>query len=97
MAEFAGKRIVITGGGGGIGVETARTMLAHGAHVVLVDVAAERLAQARETLGTARIATWESAIDTPEVMRRGARFRWRPGRGTDPPRRFVRARRLRSK
>jgi 3-oxoacyl-[acyl-carrier protein] reductase len=66
MAEFAGKRIVITGGGGGIGVETARTMLAHGAHVVLVDVAAERLAQARETLGTARIATWESAIDTPE-------------------------------
>src|SRR4051812_50167058 len=66
MAEFAGKRIVITGGGGGIGVETARTMLAHGAHVVLVDVAAERLAQARETLGTARIATWQSAIDTPQ-------------------------------
>ena len=37
MAEFAGKRIVITGGAGGIGVETARTMLAHGAHVVLVE------------------------------------------------------------
>jgi 3-oxoacyl-[acyl-carrier protein] reductase len=66
MAEFAGRRIVITGGGGGIGVETARTMLAHGAHVVLVDIDADRLAQARETLGTARIATWQSAIDTPE-------------------------------
>ena len=50
MSEFAGKRIVITGGAGGIGVETARTMLAHGAHVVLVDIDADRLAQARDIL-----------------------------------------------
>ena len=64
MAEFSGKRIVITGGAGGIGVETARTMLAHGAHVVLVDIDVDRLANARETLGTARVATWQSAIDT---------------------------------
>jgi NAD(P)-dependent dehydrogenase (short-subunit alcohol dehydrogenase family) len=67
VAEFAGKRIVITGGAGGIGVETARTMLAHGAHLVLVDIDADRLAQARESLGTARIATWQSGIDTPEA------------------------------
>jgi 3-oxoacyl-[acyl-carrier protein] reductase len=67
MAEFVGKRIVITGGAGGIGVETARTMLAHGAHVILVDIDADRLAQARETLGTARIGTLQSAIDTPEA------------------------------
>jgi 3-oxoacyl-[acyl-carrier protein] reductase len=67
MSEFAGKRIVITGGAGGIGVETARTMLAHGAHVVLVDIDADRLAEAGKTLGTARIATWQSAIDTPEA------------------------------
>jgi 3-oxoacyl-[acyl-carrier protein] reductase len=66
MSEFAGKRIVVTGGAGGIGVETARTMLAHGAHVVLVDIDADRLAEAEKTLGTARIATWQSAIDTPE-------------------------------
>ena len=65
MAEFAGKRIIVTGGAGGIGVETARTLLAHGAHVVLVDVDAERLAQAGATLGTARIATLQSALDTP--------------------------------
>jgi 3-oxoacyl-[acyl-carrier protein] reductase len=67
VAEFAGRRIVITGGGGGIGVETARTMLAHGAHAVLVDIDADRLAAAREALGTARIATLQSALDTPEV------------------------------
>ena len=67
MAEFAGKRVVITGGGGGIGVETARAMLDHGAHVVLVDIDEARLAQAREVLGTARIATLPSAIDTPEL------------------------------
>ncbi len=67
MAEFSGKRIVITGGAGGIGVETARAMLEHGAHVVLVDIDEARLAKAREILGTARIATWQSAIDTPEA------------------------------
>ena len=65
MAEFTGKRIVITGGAGGIGVETARTMLAHGAHVVLVDINDNRLAEARESLGTMRLATWHSAIDSP--------------------------------
>src|SRR4029077_17152351 len=42
-------------------------MLAHGAHVVLVDIDDDRLAQAREILGTARIATWQSPIDTPEA------------------------------
>lgn len=67
MAEFAGKRIVITGGAGGIGVETARTMLEHGAHVILVDIDADRLAQARTTLGTARIGTLQSALDTPQA------------------------------
>jgi 3-oxoacyl-[acyl-carrier protein] reductase len=65
--EFAGKHIVITGGAGGIGIETARTMLAHGAYVVLVDVDDRRLTLARETLGSARITSWRSALDTPEA------------------------------
>src|ERR1700722_11041330 len=67
MSEFAGKRIVITGGAGGIDVETARTMLAHGAHVVLVDIDNDRLSAAREVLGTARIGTLQSALDTPDA------------------------------
>jgi 3-oxoacyl-[acyl-carrier protein] reductase len=67
MAEFAGKRMVITGGAGGIGVETARTLLAHGAHVILVDIDGERLEQARATLGAARIGMLRSALDTPQA------------------------------
>ena len=67
MSEFAGKRIVITGGAGGIGVETARTMLAHGAHAILVDIDADGLARARDVLGTARIGTLQSSLDTPDA------------------------------
>jgi len=65
MAEFAGKRIVITGGAGGIGVATARQLMDRGGHVVLVDQDAERLDQAKATLGSVRIATFVSTLDSP--------------------------------
>ena len=74
MAEFAGKRIIITGGAGGIALETARTLLDHGAHLVLVDPDADRLAAARAALGNARVfvvATDLSAIaDCIDIMER---------------------------
>ena len=65
MVEFTGKRIVITGGAGGIGIETARQLMDRGGHVVLVDQDAGRLDQARDTLGRVRLATFVSALDTP--------------------------------
>src|ERR1700733_14997336 len=65
MAEFTNKRVVITGGAGGIGVETARTFLEHGAHVLLVDVDAERLTAAREALGDIGLFTLVSDLATP--------------------------------
>ena len=72
MAEFTGKRVVITGGAGGIGVATARTFLEHGAHVLLVDLDVERLAAAREALGDIGLFTFVSDLATPaacvEVM-----------------------------
>jgi 3-oxoacyl-[acyl-carrier protein] reductase len=72
MVEFTGKRVVITGGAGGIGVATARTFLEHGAHVLLVDLDTERLAAAREALGDIRVFTLVSDLATPaacvEVM-----------------------------
>lgn len=65
--EFAGRRIVITGGAGGIGVATGRAFLNHGAHVLLVDPDAERLEAARETLGGTRVFTLVSDIATPQA------------------------------
>lgn len=67
MAEFTGKRIVITGGAGGIGFETARTFMDHGGHVVMVDVHEDRLARAQAILGRVRLATYVSALDTPNA------------------------------
>ncbi len=74
-AEFAGRRIVITGGAGGIGVATARAFLDQGAHVLLVDPDAERLAAAQAVLG-GRVFTFASDLATPavcvEIMRNAA-------------------------
>lgn len=65
MAEFTNKRFIITGGAGGIGVATARTILDHGGHVLLVDLDADRLDQARKTLGENRVFTAVSDLATP--------------------------------
>ena len=66
VVEFTNKRFVITGGAGGIGVATARTILDHGGHVLLVDLEAERLEQARTALGEARVFTRVSDLARPE-------------------------------
>jgi NAD(P)-dependent dehydrogenase (short-subunit alcohol dehydrogenase family) len=65
MSDFVGKRVVITGGAGGIGVETARAFMDQGGHVVLVDIDEARLAQALERLGKVRVAVHRSALESP--------------------------------
>lgn len=65
--EFAGRRIVITGGAGGIGTATARSFLDQGAHVLLVDPDAARLEEAKQALGGTRVFTFASDLATPEV------------------------------
>lgn len=67
MAEFEGRRIVITGGAGGIGVATARAFLDQGAHVLLVDLEQDRLDAARETLGGTRVFVTASDLATPQA------------------------------
>ena len=64
-AEFTGRHVVITGGAGGIGIETARTFLAHGAHILLIDVDAARLDAAKAALGGTRVFTAVSDLATP--------------------------------
>jgi len=51
MGEFDGKTVLITGGGSGIGLGTARRLLDAGANVALAGRSAERLAQAAKELG----------------------------------------------
>ena len=70
MTEFVGKRILITGGAGGIGVETARIFMAHGAHVVMTDIDGARLEAAQANLGRVRLVTVQSALDTPQECAR---------------------------
>ncbi|MFC4057203.1 SDR family NAD(P)-dependent oxidoreductase [Planomonospora corallina] len=50
MAEFEGKTVLITGGGSGMGLATARRLVAEGASVVLAGRSRERLATAEKAL-----------------------------------------------
>jgi len=50
MAEFDGKTIVITGGGSGIGLATARRLVDEGANVILAGRDADRLETAEKQL-----------------------------------------------
>jgi NAD(P)-dependent dehydrogenase (short-subunit alcohol dehydrogenase family) len=64
-SAFAGRRVAITGGAGGIGRATARAFLDAGAHVLLIDIDAEGLAATRQELGPMRLGVWHSDLATP--------------------------------
>jgi 3-oxoacyl-[acyl-carrier protein] reductase len=64
-STFTGKRIIVTGGAGGIGVETARGFMDHGGHVLIADIDDAALDRAHQTLGRVRLATIASALDKP--------------------------------
>jgi NAD(P)-dependent dehydrogenase (short-subunit alcohol dehydrogenase family) len=66
MGEFDGRRVLITGGAGDIGLACARLFLAAGARVHLVDVDESRLRAARDALAPAgRVSATVSALATP--------------------------------
>ncbi len=65
MTDFTGKRIIVTGGAGGIGIETVRAFMDQGGHVIMVDIDQERLVQAQGVLGKVRLGIYQSALDTP--------------------------------
>jgi 3-oxoacyl-[acyl-carrier protein] reductase len=62
---FTGKRIVVTGGAGGIGMETVRGFMEQGGHVVMADIDQAALERAQAALGKVRLATIASPLDTP--------------------------------
>ena len=71
MMRFQGRRILITGGASGIGLESARILLAEGARVVLLDRDGAALSQAAAELGaaasTARADVTDAAAVRPAV------------------------------
>ena len=64
-STFTGKRIVVTGGAGGIGIETVRGFMDQGGHVIMADIDEAALERAKSLLGRVRLATIASALDTP--------------------------------
>lgn len=65
MSVFTGKRIVVTGGAGGIGVETVRLFMEQGGHVIMCDRDEAALQRARERLGGNRLGLFVSGLETP--------------------------------
>jgi 3-oxoacyl-[acyl-carrier protein] reductase len=65
VSDFTGKRIVVTGGAGGIGVETVRAFMEQGGHVIMADIDEAALMRAQESLGRVQLGTIASAMDTP--------------------------------
>jgi len=60
-----GKRILVTGVSAGLGVETARSLAAQGAHVIRQAHQPIHLPQQHQTPITAEVATFKIAFDFP--------------------------------
>lgn len=61
--SLSGKRVLITGGGGGVGLATARMLVDEGAELLLTDRSAATLVGAAEELGkAARITTFAADL-----------------------------------
>ncbi len=65
--SLAGRTVAITGGAGGIGLATARAFLQSGAKVLLVDIDADRLADAKSALGATNVMCHASRLEGPQA------------------------------
>jgi len=68
IQELAGKVAIVTGGAGGIGRATARTLVAEGARVVVADLDADAGAAVAEELGEAAAFQQTDVSDLEQVQ-----------------------------
>ncbi|MFI5588829.1 SDR family NAD(P)-dependent oxidoreductase [Amycolatopsis sp. NPDC051758] len=68
-ARFAGKIVLVTGGGSGIGLTTAKAFAAEGATVVVAGRDEQRLASAVKEIGGAASAVTVDVTDSADVAR----------------------------
>lgn len=66
--ELAGQAVVVIGGSGGIGLETARRARAEGAEVILTGRNPDRLSRAARDVGAQKTAAFD-ATDVPALQR----------------------------
>ncbi|MBW4528992.1 MAG: SDR family oxidoreductase [Phormidium tanganyikae FI6-MK23] len=69
MNRLQGKRLLVTGGTTGIGLETAKQFLAEGARVVVTGLSPDPLAQAQQDLGKEVIVLKSNAGEVSEQRR----------------------------
>lgn len=65
MAQFNGKRVLVTGGTNGIGLAGARRLVDEGAHVMVTGTNAERLASARSAMPG--VLAWHNDAADPDT------------------------------
>lgn len=63
MTTLQGKRVLITGGAQGIGLQMARQFAAHGCEIVIADIDDEKLAEAKATIEALHAKAWGFRVD----------------------------------
>lgn len=67
--RFAGKTVIVTGAGSGIGRATAVRLLQEGAHVVATDLVLSRLEELSDAFSSEQLVTVARDITSEETVR----------------------------